>query len=89
MPAILQLHDKEQVLLMNGHSCHQSESGEVRLTRSFDQIVQIELKSGCLGMRTIDEGRMSLLFLREASDRSDRVFIEAECEEELLGFALS
>jgi hypothetical protein len=90
MPAILQLHDKEQVLFNERDILAiNPESGEVRLTRSFDQIVQIELKSGCLGMRTIDDGRMSLLFLREASDRSDRVFIEAECEEELLGFALS
>ncbi len=90
LPAILQLHEEEQVLF-NGRDILvvNPETGEVRLNRSFDQIVQTELKPGCMGLRVIDEGRMSLLFIRESSDHTDQVLIEAECEEELIGFALS
>ncbi len=90
MPAILQLHDDEQILFSECEMIAVNPgTGELRLSRSFDQIVQMELESECLGIRAADEGRVSLWFLREAADQFDQGLVEAEITEELVDFALS
>jgi hypothetical protein len=90
LPAILQLHDKEQVLF---GECEivavNTETGELRLSRSFDRIEQIDLRSGCLGIRAMDDGRMSMWFLRGIPDRVEQTLVKAQSTEEVIDFALS
>jgi len=90
LPAILQLNEEEQVLFSECELVEvYLETGETRLSRSFDQIMQTELRSSCLGIRAFDGGRISLWFLRESPSRIDRELVEVESEEELIDFALS
>jgi|GEM_PF-1551471 hypothetical protein len=90
LPAILQLHDEEQVLF---GECEiiavNPETGELRLSHSFDRIEQIDLRSGCLGIRAMDEGRMSIWFLKGMPDQIDQALVKAKSTEEVIDFALS
>lgn len=90
MPAILQLHDEEQVLFGESDLISVNpQTGDLRLSHAFDRLVETELSIGCLGIRAMDGGRMSLWFLRETADHAEQMLIEAEGAEEIVDFALS
>lgn len=90
MPAFLHLGEGETAFYSDHHVAVVSDdTGEVRASLTFEQIVQVERQAGRLAILGVEDGQTALYYLPGPSSMSDKMFIRADAPVPLKSFALS
>lgn len=90
LPAMLHLDENETVFYSDKDVMVVNEkTGEPRVSRFLELLMQLEMQSGRLAVLGMDEGFTTLQFLQNVSHQQEQAFVTAESSNELISFALS